>query len=64
MGAMPAARMAGMGGISFVVFLGGGWLPVVPAALAIALTGLGIGAIRARRLSSFPSLRPPASVPR
>ncbi|MGF1496456.1 MAG: CHASE2 domain-containing protein, partial [Elainellaceae cyanobacterium] len=29
MGAMLVGLMAGMGGISYVVFLGGGWLPVV-----------------------------------
>ncbi|MEB3357299.1 MAG: CHASE2 domain-containing protein [Synechococcales bacterium] len=61
-GAMLIGSMAGMGGVSFVVFLGGGWLPVVPTLLAIALTGIGVSLIQARPSTPQAVLRPPSSI--
>ncbi|MEG3881067.1 EAL domain-containing protein [Microcoleus sp. herbarium7] len=45
-GLLGGAGSIGLFGISFAIFLGGGWVPLVSPALGLAVTGVGVSAYR------------------
>lgn len=45
-GLVGGAGLIGLFGISFAIFIGGGWVPLVSPALGLVVTGVGVGAYR------------------